>query len=233
VVVDTSSLVQTGYQTLEPCAVIDHHEPGDLSKICRLSLIRKASATAEIVYDIYESSGRPVDQDIAFALLLAMVTDTGHFRYAPPHSFEVAARLLEKGGIQFSDVLDFLTQVPTDISCRVATLKAASRMTLTREGDHLIVTSKVGSFGAQSAASIVAIGADVAFVGSDLDREVRVSGRVKRGRAPGRGRAPQRRGKEVRGQRRRPCGGGRAGRQGQCGRGQGARRLRRRDHQET
>jgi len=181
VVVDTSSLVQTGYQTLEPCAVIDHHEPGDLSKICRLSLIRKASATAEIVYDIYESSGRPVDQDIAFALLLAMVTDTGHFRYAPPHSFEVAARLLEKGGIQFSDVLDFLTQVPTDISCRVATLKAASRMTLTREGDHLIVTSKVGSFGAQSAASIVAIGADVAFVGSDLDREVRVSGRVKRG----------------------------------------------------
>lgn len=181
VVVDTSSLVQTGYPELKSCAVIDHHEPGDLSKLCRISLIRKASATAEIVYDIYEKSGRPVDADIAFALLLAMVTDTGHFRYAPPHSFEVAARMLERGGIQFSDVLDFLTQVPTDVSCRIATLKAASRMTLTREGDHLIVTSKVSSFGAQSAASLVAIGADVAFVGSELDREVRISGRVKRG----------------------------------------------------
>ncbi|HTY90722.1 MAG TPA: DHH family phosphoesterase [Methanocella sp.] len=181
VVVDTSSLVQTGYRTLEKCAVIDHHEPGDLAGTCQFSLIRKASATAEIVHDIYEKSGHPIDADLAFALLLAIVTDTGHFRYAPPHSFEVAARLLEDGGIQFSDVLDFLTQVPGDISCRIATLKAASRMTMIREGDHLVVTSMVSSFGAQSAASLVAIGADVAFVGSDLGREVRVSGRVKKG----------------------------------------------------
>jgi nanoRNase/pAp phosphatase (c-di-AMP/oligoRNAs hydrolase) len=181
VVVDTSSLVQTGYPELERCAVIDHHEPGDLGDMCQFSLIRKASATAEIVYDIYEKSGHPIDADLAFALLLAMVTDTGHFRYAPPHAFEVAARLLEKGGIQFSDVLEFLAQMPADVSCRIATLKAASRMTMTREGDHLIVTSKVSSFGAQSAASLVAIGADVAFVGSELDREVRVSGRVKKG----------------------------------------------------
>lgn len=181
VIVDTSSLIQTGYPKLDRCAVIDHHEPGDLAGMCQFSLIRKASATAEIVYDIYEKSGHPIDADLAFALLLAMVTDTGHFRYAPPHAFEVAARLLEKGGIQFSDVLEFLTQMPADISCRIATLKAASRMTMTREGDHLIVTSKVSSFGAQSAASLVNIGADVAFVGSELDREVRVSGRVKKG----------------------------------------------------
>ncbi len=181
VVVDTSSMVQTGYPKLEPCAVIDHHEPGDLAASCRIALVHKASATAEIVYDIYEKNGIAVGPDIAFTLLLAMVTDTGHFRYAPPHAFNVAARLLEQGGIQFSDVLDFLSQVPTDVSCRIATLKAASRMTLTREGDHLIVTSKVSSFGAQSAASLVSIGADVAFVGSEIDREVRVSGRVKRG----------------------------------------------------
>ena len=60
-------------------------------------------------------------------------------------------------------------------------LKAASRMTLTREGDYLLVTSKVSSFGSQSAASLVSLGADVAFVGSELDREIRISGRVKRG----------------------------------------------------
>lgn len=181
VIVDTSSLVQTGYKRLDRCVVIDHHEPGDLSKICQFSLIKKASSTSELVYGIYERNGIPIDAGLAFALLLALVTDTGHFRYASAHAFEVAARLLEKGGIQFSDVLDFLSQVPTDISCRIATLKAASRMTLTREGDRLIVTSKVSSFGAQSAASLVGIGADVAFVGSETDREVRVSGRVKKG----------------------------------------------------
>jgi len=181
VVVDTSSLSQAGYARLGRCAVIDHHEPGDLAGTCEFSLIRKASSTSELVFGIYERSGVRIDADLAFALLLAMVTDTGHFRYAQASAFEVTARLLKEGGIHFSSVLDFLAQVPTDLSCRIAMLKAASRMTLAREGDRLIVTSRVSSFGAQSAASLVSLGADVAFVGSELDREARVSGRVKRG----------------------------------------------------
>jgi nanoRNase/pAp phosphatase (c-di-AMP/oligoRNAs hydrolase) len=181
VVVDTSNIVQTGYHRLDRCAVIDHHESGDLAGTCLFSFIKRASSTSELVYDIYDKTDAPIDADLAFALLLALVTDTGHFRYASANAFMVASRLLERGDIQFSSVLDFLTHVPTDISCRIATLKAASRMTLAREGDHLIVTSKVSSFGAQSAASLVGIGADVAFVGSELDREVRISGRVKRG----------------------------------------------------
>jgi nanoRNase/pAp phosphatase (c-di-AMP/oligoRNAs hydrolase) len=181
VVVDTSSLVQTGYGKLDRCALIDHHEPGDLERLCELSLTRIASSTAELVFNVYEKNGAAIDGDVAFALLLAMVTDTGHFRYATPGAFEAAARILRQGGISFSTVLDFLTHVPTDISCRIAMLKAASRMTLVRDGDHLIVTTKVSSFGAQSAASLVSLGADVAFAGSELDREARISGRVKRG----------------------------------------------------
>lgn len=179
VVVDASSHSQAGYASLGHCAIIDHHEQGDLR--CEFSLVKKASSTAEIVFGIYEMAGVGVDADLAFALLLAMVTDTGHFRYAPPEALEVVARILKQSGIQFSSALDFLAQVPTDLSCRIATLKAASRMTLIRDGDRLIVTSRVSSFGAQSASSLVSLGADVAFVGSEIDREVRVSGRVKRG----------------------------------------------------
>ncbi len=179
VVVDTSNLSQTGYARLGRCAIIDHHEPGDLR--CEFSLVKRVSSTAELVFGLYEKAGVRIDADLAFALLLAMVTDTGHFRYASADAFEAAARILRQGGIQFSSVLDFLAQVPTDLSCRIAMLKAASRMTLLREGDHLIVTTKVSSFGAQSAASLAGLGADVAFAGSELDREVRVSGRVKRG----------------------------------------------------
>jgi nanoRNase/pAp phosphatase (c-di-AMP/oligoRNAs hydrolase) len=179
VAVDTSSLSQTGYARLDNCAVIDHHEPGDLA--CEFSLVKRASSTAELVFDMYEKSGARIDADLAFALLLAIVTDTGHFHHAPAEAFEVTARILKQGGIPFSSVLDFLAQVPTDLSCRIAMLKAASRMTLIREGDYLIVTTKVSSFGAQSASSLVSLGADVAFAGSELDGEVRVSGRVKRG----------------------------------------------------
>jgi len=179
VVVDTSSLSQTGYARLDKCAAIDHHEPGDLK--CEFSLARRASSTAELVFGVYEASGARLDADLAFALLLAIVTDTGHFHYAHAGTFMATAKIIEQGGIQFSSVLDFLAQVPTDISSRIAVLKAASRLAMTREGDHLIVTTKVSSFGANAAASLVGLGADVAFAGSDLDGEIRVSGRVRRG----------------------------------------------------
>lgn len=181
VIVDTSNLVQTGYASIQKCAVIDHHEPGDLIGACEFCLSRKASSTSELVFGIYEKNGVPVDADIALALLLALVTDTGHFRYSSPDAFEMAARMLKEGGIQYASVLDFLSQVPTDISSRIAVLKAASRIKLTREGDYLVVATKVSSFGAQAAASLVSIGADVAFVGSEADHENRISGRVRRG----------------------------------------------------
>jgi len=181
VVVDTSSLVQTGYPSIQKYAVIDHHEPGDLLGACEFSFSRKASSTSEMVFDIYEKNGKPIDPDLAFTLLLALVTDTGHFRYATPAAFEMASKALNEGNIAFASVLDFLAQVPTDISSRIAVLKAASRLSLTRDGDYLIVTSKVSSFGAQAAASLVNIGADVAFVGSESDNENRISGRVRRG----------------------------------------------------
>jgi nanoRNase/pAp phosphatase (c-di-AMP/oligoRNAs hydrolase) len=181
VVVDTSSLVQTGYHSIPKCAVIDHHEPGDLLGACEFSLHRIAPATSEIVFDIYEKNGVHIDSDLAFTLILALVTDTGHFRYATPAAFEMVSKTLREGDIQFSSVLDFLSQVPTDISSRIAVLKAASRLSLTREDNYLIVTSKVSSFGANAAASLVNLGADVAFVGSESDNEGRISGRVRKG----------------------------------------------------
>ncbi len=181
VIVDTCSIVQTGYESLGRCAVIDHHEPGDLLGSCTFSLTRRETSTAELVFGVYEKNGVQVDEDVAFSLLLAILTDTGHFRYARPATFETVARIIREGGVELSSVMDFLAQSPADISARIAMLKAASRLSLTREGDYLIVASKVSSFGAQAAASLVGLGADVTFVGSELDGEVRISGRLRHG----------------------------------------------------
>lgn len=181
VTVDTSTLVQTGYKSLGKCALIDHHTPGDLSEGCEIALARIGSSTAELVYDLYKKNGLPVDANIAFALVLAIITDTGHFRYAGAGTFEVVGKILAEGGIRYADVTDFLGQVPADISCRIAILKAASRLTLHRVGDLLIVESRVSSFGSQAATSFINLGADIAFVGSEKDRERRISGRVRRG----------------------------------------------------
>lgn len=181
VAVDTSTLVQTGYKSLGNCAVIDHHTPGDLAEACGLALARIGPSTAELVYDVYRMNGLAIDESIAFALALAIVTDTGHFRYADARTLEVAGRIMAEGGIKYAEVLDFLGHVPVDLSCRIAILKAASRITLHRVGELLIVQSKVSSFGSQAATALVNLGADVAFVGSEKDGERRISGRIRRG----------------------------------------------------
>jgi len=181
VAVDTSTLIQTGYRSLGQCAIIDHHTPGDLQEACAFGLARIGPATAELIYGLYNKNGLPVDGKIAFALVLAIVTDTGHFRFAGPDTFEIAGKLLAEGNIRYADVADFLGQVPVDISCRIAILKAASRLTLHRVDGLLIVESRVSSFGSQSATALINLGADVAFVGSEKGRERRISGRVRRG----------------------------------------------------
>ena len=179
--VDTSTLVQTGYRSLGKCAIIDHHTPGDLVATCDLALARVGPSTAELVYGVYQKNGLAIDADVAFALVLAVTTDTGHFRFAGAATFGAVGRMLAEGGIRFADVLDFLGQVPVDISCRIAVLKAASRITLHRVDRLLIVESRVSSFGSQAATALVNLGADVAFVGSEHDHERRISGRVRRG----------------------------------------------------
>lgn len=181
VVVDTSTLVQTGYKSISNCTIIDHHTPGDLHDQCQMAFSRIASSTGELVYDVYHENGLPIDAEIAFVLVLAIVTDTGHFRYAGAQVFEIVSHLLRDGGIRYADVSEFLSHVPVDLSCRIATLKAASRLTLHRVDDLLIVETRVSSFGAQSATSLISLGADVAFVGSEKEGEKRISGRVRRG----------------------------------------------------
>jgi nanoRNase/pAp phosphatase (c-di-AMP/oligoRNAs hydrolase) len=181
VAVDTSTLVQTGYKSLGKCAVIDHHTPGDLAETCEMVFARIGSSTAELVYGLYKANGLAIDHNVAFVLVLAIITDTGHFRFAGAETIEIVGRILAEGGIKYADVADFLGQVPVDLSCRIAILKAASRITLHRVDDYLIVESRVSSFASQAATSLINLGADVAFVGSEKDRERRISGRVRRG----------------------------------------------------
>jgi nanoRNase/pAp phosphatase (c-di-AMP/oligoRNAs hydrolase) len=181
VAVDTSTLIQTGYRSLGKCIIIDHHTPGDLAETCEMALARIGSSTAELVYGLYKKNGLAIDANVAFALVLAVITDTGHFRYAGAETIEIVGRILAEGGIRYADVADFLGQVPVDLSSRIAILKAASRITLHRDGDYLIVESRVSSFASQAATALVNLGADVAFVGSEKDRERRISGRVRRG----------------------------------------------------
>ena len=77
---------------------IDHHH--DNSRFGDLDLIvDKASSTAEIVRDIIDALGVPLTPEIAEALYVGLVTDTGRFQYTntTPKALRLAADLVEAG----------------------------------------------------------------------------------------------------------------------------------------
>lgn len=82
-----------------PVACIDHHvSPGALPAGPRY-VDPSAAATGELVYEIALANQWPLDREAAQALYVAILTDTGGFRFSNTHprTLRVAADLLETG----------------------------------------------------------------------------------------------------------------------------------------
>src|ERR687885_1546025 len=77
---------------------IDHHHDntrfGDINAI-----VPDASSTGEVVRDILRELGIPLTPEVAEALYIALVTDTGRFQYTntTPKALRLAAELVEAG----------------------------------------------------------------------------------------------------------------------------------------
>jgi phosphoesterase RecJ-like protein len=84
---------------LMPVAVVDHHVT-HAHGFGQVNVIEpEASATGEIVYDLIRESGTELDRDLAEALYVALMTDTGSFRFSNTdrHAHRMAADLLTHG----------------------------------------------------------------------------------------------------------------------------------------
>jgi phosphoesterase RecJ-like protein len=82
-----------------PVACVDHHvSNGALPGGPRL-VDARACATGELVYDLARAVGWPISTDAARALYVALLTDTGGFRFSNTSSrtLQVAAHLLTHG----------------------------------------------------------------------------------------------------------------------------------------
>ena len=78
--------------------VIDHHVTN--AGFGHINLIDPdAAATAEMVVELLDSLGWPIDVEVAYALLTGLVTDTGRFQYSntTPRTLRAAARMVEAG----------------------------------------------------------------------------------------------------------------------------------------
>lgn len=105
IVLDTSNLQRVGRlagvidRHLIPIAVVDHHV-SHTQGFGKVNVIEpEASSTGEIVYDLILEAGGEITAAIAEALYVALMTDTGSFRYSNTDSraHRMAADLLGRG----------------------------------------------------------------------------------------------------------------------------------------
>src|SRR5918997_496396 len=82
-----------------PVACIDHHVSAGLLPPGPRYVDPDAAATGELIFEVAKANGWPITQAAARGLYVAILTDTGGFRFSNtrPHTLRVAADLLETG----------------------------------------------------------------------------------------------------------------------------------------
>lgn len=104
---DCASLMRSNGHQMPGGAVrvnIDHHQ--DNPGYGELNLLdAEAASTTAILYEVFNAGDMPVDAQIATALYVGLVTDTGRFQYSNtnPAAHRIAAELQE-AGVDVNDV---------------------------------------------------------------------------------------------------------------------------------
>jgi bifunctional oligoribonuclease and PAP phosphatase NrnA len=180
VVVDTSSPEQLGEFSSLPAdaIIIDHHARserwGDRTYYCDDS----KKSCAEIVYHLLKAAEVPIERDVGLALLAGMLTDSGHFRYSNPALLHAFADLMADAGLEIDEVTS-VTDLEPDVSERISQLKGAQRIRFDRVGERIVAISVGSAYESSVCKGMLAIGADVAFVGSQRDQNFRLSARAR------------------------------------------------------
>src|SRR5918999_1052721 len=92
-------LIETVRDRGVPVACIDHHVSAGVLPQGPRYLDPDAAATGELIFELARVNGWDVTRAVARALYVAILTDTGGFRFSNtrPHTLRVAADLLETG----------------------------------------------------------------------------------------------------------------------------------------
>lgn len=93
------SLAETVRTLKVPKLVIDHHMPSDEPPSTEIFSDTSACATGELIYDVAATLGHEITPQIAVALYVAILTDTGGFRFAntTARCLAIASQLLAAG----------------------------------------------------------------------------------------------------------------------------------------
>lgn len=137
-VVDTSRLDRAGAANgATPRLNLDHHADNPL--YAELNLVNpRAAATAEVVADLFEEFGVPIEKPAAEAIYTGVRTDTGGFRFRNirPETHELVAGLL-RAGVVPAEVDDRLNRTGTIGQLNIVGVTLANAV---RYGEVIIAT---------------------------------------------------------------------------------------------
>ena len=153
--------------------LIDHHPLRDASLYDYSIVDEKATSAGEVVFSLFQELNVKVKADIAQALLEAVLFDSSHLAIAGEGGLRAAVSLIDAGA-DLSEARRDLRSEP-DYGEVLARLKGAQRLKIYKAGNWVLASSRVGSFQAHVARSLIFRGADVAVVGGETDSETRVS----------------------------------------------------------
>jgi nanoRNase/pAp phosphatase (c-di-AMP/oligoRNAs hydrolase) len=180
VVVDTSSPDQLGEFASIPdeSIVIDHHARTERWGARTYYCDDSKKSCAEIIYQLLKVADIKVERKVGLALLAGMLTDSGHFHYSNGALLRAFADLMEDAGVEIDEVTS-MTDLEPDVSERVSQLKGAQRIRFDRIGDRIVAISVGSAYESSVCKGMLAVGADVAFVGSQRDEHFRLSARAR------------------------------------------------------
>ncbi|MCH5279123.1 MAG: bifunctional oligoribonuclease/PAP phosphatase NrnA [Christensenellaceae bacterium] len=122
------------FNAAEATAAIDHHITNPYFAGTNL-VIPDASATAEIIHELYLRMDMPIDVEVAACLYTGIVTDTGNLTYSntTPNAVRIIADFLEMG----LDITELNRRIYRTIPYSKARIQGfvASRMQLEHGGD--------------------------------------------------------------------------------------------------
>ncbi len=178
-ILDTSGPEQLeGHYDLARAIVMDHHARNPKWDAAHLYYCDESKAScSEIVRDLLTASGRSPPREAALALMFGILTDTGYFRFARPNTLVAFSELMALHGIHMDEAMN-LADAETDISERISQLKGAQRLKYWKAGEFIVATSQGSAFEASVCKSLLSLGADIAFVGSQRGEEFRISARA-------------------------------------------------------
>ncbi len=178
IVLDAASPHQIHAIPPEISLVIDHHLDAGEWEIAEHRLIdERAISCTQIIGKLLKRLEIEVDERSALAVLIGMYTDSRGLSMGNPDFMREFADMMEIARTNIGTLRDFL-QTGNNNSVKTAIMKGLQRLKFRAQGEIIIAWTHVSMFESAMANAMVCAGADIAFVGSEKNGEIRIIGRA-------------------------------------------------------